>query len=250
MNLPERLYYPLSEAAKKLNCTEQDIIHFGAIGAINLSIYIDQHRAKNNSFFHLNMPKSMVGKIDDFGSLWGDGWHIADIEEREINDALVLKGYFTNRIDGFFYIESFKLTKMEFDTSCNLELMQVSTGSESGYDNCIDVNFLTEVLSIDRKFLCIKKEDIYNFKESTKIPIKENEILKESPKTIATKSELIPALLKLIPELSDIDPYTAPVKKIAELVEAVAAEKGIEMPNIHRQTWQNYLGREKKVKKR
>lgn len=250
MSLPERLYYPLSEAAKKLNCTEQDVIHFGAIGAIKLSIYIHEHRARDKAYFYLNISKNMIDKISFFDSLNGEGWNIGGVKKRKINDGLVLEGYFSDEIRGFFYIDSFYLTKIEFDTSCNLELMQVSTGIESFYDDCIDVDFLTENLSIDRKFLCIKKEDMYNFKEDTKISLKENSLFGESPKTIATKSELIPALLKLIPELSDIDPYTAPVKKIAELVEAVAAEKGIEMPNIHRQTWQNYLGREKKTKKK
>lgn len=254
MSLPERLYYPLSEAAKKLNCTEQDVIHFGAIGAINLSVYIHKYKAKDNDYFHLNISNNMIDKIDFFDSLSGEGWNIFDVKKREFHEDEEdgLEGYYSNEIEGFFYINSFYLTKLEFDTSCNLELIQISTGTESGYDDCIDVNFLTDTLSIDRKFLCVKKEDIYNFKESTKIPTitKEKTVSIESPKTIAKKSELIHALLKLIPEISDLDTYTTPVSKIAELIEAIAAKKEIEIPKIHRQTLANYLGRERKSRKK
>lgn len=249
MILPERLYYPLPDAAKKLDCTIQDVIHFGAIGAINICVYIDNHRAKDNGYFHLNMPKSMVGEIDDFGSLWGDGWSLYDVEKRNIDDTLRLDGYFSKRINGFFYINSFELTKIEFDASSDLNLMSVSTGSESGYNDCIDVNFLTESLSIDSKFLCVKNEDIYNFKEVTKVPVKEHKTSDEAPKTVAKKTELIIALLKLIPEFSDVDPYEMSAKKIAELIEVVAAQKGIIIPKIHSQTLASYLGRERKSRK-
>lgn len=250
MNLPERLYYPLNEAAKKLNCTEQDIIHFGAIDAVKLSIYIHQYRTIENNELHLNMPESMVGEIDCFDSLCGDGWSITGIEERKASDAFAYDGYFAKTIYGFFYIDALELTEIEFDTSCNLELMQLSTGRESFHNDCIDINFLTKNLSIDRKFLCVRKEDMYNFKENTKIPVKGNSLSTESPKTIAKKSELIHALLKLIPEISDVDTYTTPVSKIAELIEAIAAKKEIEIPKIHRQTLANYLGRERKSRKK
>ncbi len=248
MILPERLYYPLPDAARKLDCTVQDIIHFGAIGAINISVYIGNHKEKNNNSFHLNMPSDLILNIDDFGNIYGDGWYIYNIEERHANDELNLDGYFSNGIDGFFYINNFDLTKIEFDATCKLELTQVSTGSESGYNGCIDVNFLTAPLSIDRSFLCIKKDDIYNFKESISIHRKGQSLLTESPKTIATKSELIPALLKLIPEFDDVDLCTAPIAKITDLVEAIAAKRGVVIPHIHNQTWQAYLGRVRKNK--
>ncbi|HHZ3461553.1 TPA: hypothetical protein ACWCBK_004056, partial [Escherichia coli] len=56
--------------------------------------------------------------------------------------------------------------------------------------------------------------------------------------------EIIPALIKLIPEMQDVDLEETPVTKIAEMIEVIAAQRGVELPSTHRQTWQKYLGRD------
>ena len=65
----------------------------------------------------------------------------------------------------------------------------------------------------------------------------------ESPKTLAKKAELIPALIKLIPEMDDIDIGTAPVAKVIAVLEAAAAMKGVFLPATDKNTWAKYLGR-------
>ncbi|OBY36351.1 hypothetical protein PR729_02375 [Providencia rettgeri] len=250
MNLPERLYYPLSEAAKKLNCTEQDIIHFGAVGALNLSIYLEKHKVTNGNLLRLNIPTKMLNEIDCFGYIMDDAWCIGGVKYESSNNNSKPVGYFSNFVSGFFYINSYNLIKLEFDKECELNLATISTGNESFNNDCIDILFPSEPLKIDKKFLCVKKEDIYNLKNDTKISIKENIENEEAPKTVAKKGELIIGLLQLIPEFSDIDPYTISASKLADLIDAIAKEKEIDIPKIHSQTLSLYLGREKKSRKK
>lgn len=46
MGLPKRLYYPLAQAAIELKCTVKDLIHFGAIGEVEICTLIDFFRLK------------------------------------------------------------------------------------------------------------------------------------------------------------------------------------------------------------
>lgn len=44
--------------------------------------------------------------------------------------------------------------------------------------------------------------------------------------------------------MQDVDLEETPVTKIAEMIEVIAAQRGVELPSTHRQTWQKYLGRD------
>ena len=68
-NLPQRLYYSLPDAAKELGCEVRDLIHYAAIQALQLSIYIPFHHGSPDAWFHLNMPSSKVADIDMFSML-------------------------------------------------------------------------------------------------------------------------------------------------------------------------------------
>lgn len=70
----------------------------------------------------------------------------------------------------------------------------------------------------------------------------------ESAKTVAKKGEIIVCLLGMIPEISNLKIDGTPVAKIKEIVEALAAEKGMDFPDTHAQTWARYLGRLRKAK--
>ena len=56
-------------------------------------------------------------------------------------------------------------------------------------------------------------------------------------------SEVIPALLKMIPEFDDVDLEGESISKIASILEAIAAAKGIELNLPDKNTWARYLGR-------
>jgi hypothetical protein len=65
----------------------------------------------------------------------------------------------------------------------------------------------------------------------------------EDPKTAAKKAEIIPVLIKLLPDFNDVDIDLMAVSKIQSLIESIAAKQGVELPDTHVQTWQKYLGR-------
>lgn len=251
MNLPERLYYPLPEAVKKIggNCTVKDIIHFGAIGAINISVYVEYHYAEENTYFHLNMPSEKIAEIDDFNSLSGNGWSIGHIEFKKIKEGFMIDGYYAKTINGFFYVNSESLISAEFSNDELIALSNVSTGPEQFEDDCIDIDFLiTNNLSVDLNKLCIRAGDLANIKTSGRMPEVFNNADFESRKTIAKKENLIKALLTLVPEFSDVDIEGLAVSKIKTIAEVAAANRGIDFPKTDLGTWSKYLerGRHKK----
>jgi hypothetical protein len=240
-NLPQRLYYSLPDAAKELGCEIRDVIHYAAIQALQLSIYINFHHSTPDAWFHLNIPESEVDYIDMFSMLRGDGWDIDFVEFKKKSDVFFIDGYYAKAINGFFYIDGYNLIPLEFNESAEISLAGVSTLPNYSNGQCIDVNFQLSNLKLDRKFLCVRKTDLEFISKNVSMPSKD--IKKESNKTSAKKSQIIPALIKCIPEMRGIDLDTTPVSKIISLIEAIAAKDGIDLPETHRQTWQKYLGR-------
>ncbi|MCK7086212.1 hypothetical protein [Enterobacter kobei] len=240
-NLPQRLYYSLPDAAKELGCEVRDLIHYAAIQALQLSIYIPFHHGSPDAWFHLNMPSSKVADIDMFSMLKGDGWSLDFVEYKKESDDFFIDGYYEKAISGFFYIDGYNLISLEFNESADVSLAGVSTLPDYRDGQCIDINFQVNNLKLNRDFLCIRKSDLEVINKNVSMPAKI--IKEESNKTAAKKSQIIPALIKCIPEMRDIDLDTTPVSKIISLIEAVAARDGVELPELHRQTWQKYLGR-------
>ncbi|HCJ7731664.1 TPA: hypothetical protein NV459_004664 [Citrobacter freundii] len=240
-NLPQRLYYPLPEAAKKSGCEVKDIIHYAAIQALQLSVYIEHHCADNSAWFHLNMPNSKVCDIDMFSMLRGDGWGIDFVELKKKSDAFLIDGYYAKSISGFFYVDGYNLIPLEFNESADVSLVAVSTLPDYIDGDCIDINFQMHNLKLDRNFLCIRNSDLDFINENVSMPSKDSGF--ESKKTSAKKSELIFYLLKMIPELSGVDLENEKITKITAMIEEVAAKKGIDLPSTHWQTWNKYLGR-------
>ncbi|WP_028450813.1 hypothetical protein [Chitinibacter tainanensis] len=56
--IPERLYYNLTQAAAKLQCSEDDLLHFCAIGHLELSVALDLPYLYIQSFENFN-PKAL-----------------------------------------------------------------------------------------------------------------------------------------------------------------------------------------------
>lgn len=244
MNLPARLYYPLPEAAKKIGCSIKDIIHYGAIGAINLSVYISLHHSDDGSWFHLNLPSDKVKDIDELSGLSGDGWSIDFVEFKSVSNGFMVEGYYARAISGFFYIDSHPLIDAEFSDLEKITLSGVSTSPEPYAGNGIDVSFLLgNQLSINTSKLCVRLADIEGIKLFGSMPDGRDINKKESIKTVAKKEKIIKGLLMIIPEFSDQDIDSIPVKKIKELVESISASRGIEFPDTDLGTWSKYLER-------
>lgn len=75
-------------------------------------------------------------------------------------------------------------------------------------------------------------------------------LTEDNPKRAAKRNEVIYSLIKLIPEMGDVDLDTESLPKIADLIDSIAASRGIEFPKTHWQTWQKYLGRESQQKRK
>ncbi|EOM2434987.1 hypothetical protein DB293_004810, partial [Escherichia coli] len=98
----------------------------------------------------------------------------------------------------------------------------------------------------DVNYLCVMASDLDNIKNTGDFP----KITEDSPKASSKRNEVIYSLIKLIPEMGDVDLDTESLPKIADLIDSIAASRGIEFPKTHWQTWQKYLGRESQQKRK
>lgn len=229
-----RKYYPIVEAAKRINCHESDIIHLIANNGLDAYVFMNNFKCHDGKPMHLNLTNEIVKSIDCFNCLSGEMWDIYDINYYDNNELIQYSGYYAGVIHGLFYVEGGYIAPLEFGNE-NVILQQISTKKDTGEgDYPVDINFLSEHLMVDKSKICILEKDISDL---SKIDAS------ESRKTIAKKAELIPQLLKMMPEFNKLDLDKMPVAKIISLVEAAAAAKGIEIPKTDKQTWAKYLGR-------
>ncbi|ELR2958317.1 hypothetical protein R3Q45_003913 [Escherichia coli] len=250
-----RIYYTLPMAAKKLGCTVDDILHLGATNRLEICAYIGE----NDLLISENKCSARVIFEDD-----SESYYVEQIKERNVIDSDMYKisylhynddyvedtdtgifrlpGWYANYLKGFFAIPSQYLVDVEL----------------SGPHNAVDVKpqhlytikahykklYLAGIwgLFIPEERLVVFENELSNFDYAAKPVYGGGD--RESPKTIAKKAEIIPALIKLIPEMLDVDLEETPVTKIAEMIEVIAAQRGVELPSTHRQTWQKYLGRD------
>lgn len=234
MKLPERIYYPLPDAALKLGCTIKDIFHFAYIGAINVSVFISSY--KNDDLF-IMMPSNLVSEIDnDFCTLGSDRWCIFDLDFKDEN---TMSGYYAKSISGFFYVWRDCFALAEFADGIDILKTPSLTTKPESEGGEVEIANLNGSIEFDSRYLCIMASDLEKIKETGSLPIKKI----DSPKTIAKKGEIISALIKINPELSDIDLENAPVAKVITIIEAAAASKGVDLPATDKNTWAKYLGR-------
>ncbi len=202
MSLPERLYYPLVEAAEKMECSVKDIIHYGATDALKICIYIDYSTEENKSLLRLNLSNSKLNEMDDFNNISGDGWSINGVYLNDSKaDKLLSSGYYAENISGFFYVMAHYLVPVEFNSEqSNLKLNYVSTGWDDDLVEDIGVDFMFLGVSFPVKNLCVMAKDINELTEknkNSKMPSFDDE-RKKLPKPNANKqSKLIKALIEI-----------------------------------------------------
>lgn len=235
MKLPERIYYPLPEAAKKLECTVKDLFHFAYVGAINISIYVSSY--KSDGLLAM-IPNHLIGEIDnDFGGVLGsDKWGIFDLEFRKEGPVA---GYYAKSISGFFYVWRDCFAMAEFTDGIDFIRTSSLTTRPEAEGGEIEIASMQGSIELDARCLCIMASDLEKIEEFGTLSIKKV----DTPKTLAKKGEIISALIKINPELSDINLETTPVAKIITIIEAAAASKGVDLPPTDKNTWAKYLGR-------
>lgn len=242
MNLPVRKYYSLNDAAKYLSCEISDLIHFGATERLSFYAYINHKNNSDKFHFQINMPDYAVDKIDFFGSIMFDDWVVLGVEYNDQTDILPVNGYYAKEVRGLFFVEHQTLIDMEFSSNNNAIITFFSDVNYLENEFPIEFNVLGFEICVSPDALCIKHEDLEKLKELN------SPHADESDKTLAKKENLIRALLELIPELSGVDVDTISVKKLKEIIETTAAERGVDFPRTDLGTWSKYLerGRHKK----
>ncbi|MDE8029579.1 hypothetical protein PZE20_23280 [Escherichia coli] len=258
MNNLGRVYHTLPLAAKKMGCTVEDILHFGATNRLEICAYIDDIEQRKdyctfNVFFDNEQSEQDIANLlTGYNSISTEMYEIScfnyNNESRDDDGDLRFQGLYANYMKGFFAIPSEFLVEVELSSVC--EIINLSPRylySPKGYGNYIRLDNI-EGLSIPENRLVIFDCEISDFNYERKPKYAGGE--RESPKTAAKRNEVIYSLIKLIPEMSDVDLDTESLPKIADLIDSIAASRGIEFPKTHWQTWQKYLGRESQQKRK
>jgi hypothetical protein len=204
-NLPPRLYYPLPEAAKKLECTIQDVIHMGATGILQFSIYIAGWLEKENNRFNI-----FLLSIDDTGELTdnvsndvlrGAGWSISGIYKEKITSGRGAGNelYFARALNGFFNVSHSNLIELEFDfESSNVKLHSLKV-SESGAENDELLIHSFEGVNFPTRYLCVMSKELESIGNKTgTLPQLEQEESTVARKPNSNKqSQMIKALIEV-----------------------------------------------------
>lgn len=197
-HLPSRLYYPLIEAARELGCEVKDIIHYAAIEALQLSIYVDFHYTDPAAWFHVGIPESKVNDIDEFSMLSGDGWSIDKVEFKNKSEGFYIDGYYAKAIQGFFYVDGHSLIRLEFDEKEVVYLHGVHTENEFYSDEVIYINFgMDNLLEVNFSNLCVMASSMSLIRQDV-VNLPTPEIKKEFSSPNGNKqAKMIKALIEI-----------------------------------------------------
>ncbi|EOI7480169.1 hypothetical protein [Yersinia enterocolitica] len=199
--LPERLYYPLNEAAEKLGCSIKDIIHYGATGALKICIYINYDAEEKKPVMHLGLSNKKANEVDEFNIISGEGWFISGIGFNEYkNNEILSSGYYAKHISGFFYIIEDDLVPIEFDLEQeSLKLYHVSTGiEENDLEDNIDISFIMLGISVPVRNLCVMAKHIKELTgKKSEMPSFDGSNKKIRKPNANKQSKLIKALIEI-----------------------------------------------------
>lgn len=238
--LPERLYYPIPEAAEYLGCTVRDVYHYCATGMLTLNVYIQNVESKDVGYMSLDLGSSNLSEERirnranlDFLIAYIHGIHY----EKEAPDyGFVLADY----LEGFFTVYANDCHLLELSNESTIELTGLETPPSGAGEDGVSI-FFDKPLIVSRDSLCILTGNIKEIMQIDELSVSKTS---EHPRTSNRKGEIIPALLKMIPEFNGVDIYKEKACKISDILEATAASKGIELQMPDKNTWARYLGRE------
>lgn len=235
--LPDRLYYPLPEAAEFLGCSVRDVYHYCATGMIALTVYLRDIYAEDVGLMTLDLGGELLtpDDIDAGANLMNEISLVSGIHYETEDELKFIRA---NYIDGFFYVGSTDCFLLEFSSDSFITLSGVTSHPFKSTDDGVYA-FFHKGLNVPRERLCILGSDIVKVIEVNEISVDK----KEHPKRANKKGEIIPALLKMIPEFGDVNLESESISKIASVLEAIAAAKGIELNLPDKNTWARYLGR-------
>lgn len=204
IKIPERLYYPLPDAARYIGCSVADIIHMGATGVVNISIYIPSWIEKDNERFMIFYNGLDVvadsTRLGDYLDLNGEGWSVSGIHKCSPEDDDLIKRDVKaiKFLSGFFYVSNRCLTELEFDV--NSEFLKINTLYAGGgfYDEeTVVINSVLGVI-FPVKYLCLMAGELRDISSKVgKIPRPEMDSLAKQPNT-NKQSKMIKALIELM----------------------------------------------------
>lgn len=233
INLPERRFYTLTDAADRLSCKYTDLIHFANIGAINLSAYVDNLDNEDNEIFLLS-----PSKINEEG-LSSEVYHVHGLElTNEQPDEYGFYKYSFRALRGVFYISALNLLEMEFNEDIS-EVITMFIAPRPLWDDERPYipNTMEQKIKVRRKNLCIHADDLYNFNKSPAgIPAGIMEHHLKSPTLTVHQFNMMYALLR-IAGLSDVEIYNSSPNEINEKLSKTGAKLGVNVPSPDKNTW-------------
>lgn len=205
VSLPERLYYPLIDAAKKLKCEVSDLLHLGATGVISISLYVEGNKYERNERPYLNMSRDKEVGMRGFeskghGQMVGNMWSIRYIELIDTSDDGALPvGNYAGYLSGFFRVNNMDLMNAEFNSADTIRVRKLHTGKHGGEDDVVVDFFIQMGREFPFKHLCIMSEEIKSItgREKGEIPPPSDLQYQGNRRSENQQAKLIKALIEI-----------------------------------------------------
>lgn len=230
ITLPERVYYPIDKAAAFLGCDVIDIVHYAATGRAEVCVFMDDSFSDFDVYLPTSKENEQAKVIKQESRYSSFIWNMADSK---------IKLY------GLFSLYGMVLRHLDFIGSVNSQFLYLDTPQCDGSEivrislNNVDINIEACDLYVTQTAINKLKDGVWDKEGKAVTSIDAG----EAPKTTAKKAELIPALIKLIPDFDDVNLDKIAVSKVTDLLGGIAARKGVELPLMDKNTWARYLGR-------
>ncbi|MEB6378846.1 hypothetical protein MXM41_07850 [Leclercia adecarboxylata] len=238
--LPERQYYTLEDAAQKLGCTQNDLLHFAQIKRLYLSAYIEHF---DNSSGELEIDSV---HLFESSVLVSDIYNISSVElinNPNVDTEKEVDGFYKysfETLSGVFFISPLNLIDMEFDeTISDVLTVFIAPRTPSESEFIYIANTVEQAIKVKRKNLCVHADDLYNF---TTNPASLPDIVKNittPPRATIHQFNMMYSLLR-ISGLTDDEIYKISPSELNVRLAKIGAKAGVDVPQPDKATWSKW----------
>ncbi|HEY2455558.1 MAG TPA: hypothetical protein VGI71_23665 [Scandinavium sp.] len=194
----DRMYYPLNEAAEKMNFNVQDLLHLGATGRMEICAYIPKTTTNAFSVQVRENGEFVYEQIKKRAEVWDKFYLIENVSFVECSRKAIMFECQADTLSGFFALHSQDIVKFEFNRKDDFEIETTSlmTPYTSGYDfHLFDVQGV-KITKNNLVVMAVNLED-FNSSQVAKRPGEGRGDDKKSVPNINKQARLIKTLIRI-----------------------------------------------------
>ncbi|QUG53859.1 hypothetical protein KDU74_09400 [Enterobacter cloacae] len=131
MALPKREYYTLQQAAKKSGCEVEDLLHYAAIGVLQLCVHYEESKKSDSAcYFYASLSDDLLDELNDnpegFTMHYSSKYNLISMDSNAyFFTAEDDQPCWADNVKGWFAIPHTELTLPAFENSKKAEIFQL-----------------------------------------------------------------------------------------------------------------------------